>query len=207
MVAAVEHRDLDVDHGIPREHAFSHGLLDALVDRWDEPARDGTAFDLVDEFVARAGVRLKTQPAIAELPRAAGLLLVTALRLGGLRDRLAIRDAHGKQTHLDARLLLAARDQHVDLRVAHGGEHRLVRFLVAGDMDRRVVFGRAREERAELVLFLLVRCLECHGILRGGQRQRIDRDLARERDGVAGARFGELGNDDDVACLRTLHIG
>ena len=76
MVAAVVDRALDVDHRVPGEEPFRHGLLDALVDRRNESARDPAARDRVDELVAGLGIGLDPEPAVAELPRAAGLLLV-----------------------------------------------------------------------------------------------------------------------------------
>ena len=207
MIAAVEHGDFDVDHRVTGEHAFLHGLLHALVDRGNEATGDSAALDLVDELVARPWVRGDAQPTVAELPGATRLLLVTALRLGGLADGLAIRDAHRHEANIDARLLLAAGNEHVDLRVAHRGEHGLVRFLVALDVDRRVVFRRAGKKRPELVLFLLVDGLDRDRVLRHRQRQGVDGDLAGKGNRVARASLGELRHDDDVARLRALHVG
>ena len=170
MVAAVEHSDLDIDHRVTGEHAFLHGLLHALVDRGNEAAGDSAALDLIDELVARPRVRGDAQPAVAELPGTARLLLVTTLGLGGLANGFAIWNAHRHEANIDARLLLAAGNEHVNLRVAHRGEHGLVRFLVALDMDRRVVFRRAGKKRPELVLFLLVNGLNRDRVLRHRQR-------------------------------------
>ena len=207
MVAAVEHGDPNVDHRVTSEHAFLHGLLHALVDRGNKATGDSAALDLVDELVARPWVRGDAQPAVAELPGAARLLLMTALSLGGLADGLAIRDAHRHEANVDARLLLAAGNEHANLRVAHRGEHGLVRFLVALDVDRRVVFRRAGKKRPELVFFLLVDGLDRDRVLRHRQRQRIDGDLAGKGNRVARARLGELRHNDDVARLRALHVG
>ena len=81
-----------------------------------------------------------------------------------------------------------------------------MRLLVARNAQRGVVLNRAREEGADLVLFLLISRLDGNGVLRHRQRQRIDGHRARLRQRVAGTRIGELGNHDDVAGLRRLHI-
>ena len=131
---------------------------------------------------------------------------MTALGLGGLADGFAIRDAHRHEANIDARLLLAAGNEHVNLCVAHRGEHGLMRFLVALDMNRRVVFRRAGKERPELVLFLLVDGLDRDRILRHRQRQRIDGNLAGKGNRVARTRLGKLRHNNDVARLRALHV-
>ena len=132
---------------------------------------------------------------------------MTALGLGGLANGLAIRDANRHEANLNARLLLAAGNEHVNLRVAHRGEHGLVRFLVTLNVDRRVVFRRAGKKRPELVLFLLVDGLDRDRVLRHRQRQGVDGDLAGKGNRIARARLGELRHDDDVARLRALHVG
>ena len=81
-----------------------------------------------------------------------------------------------------------------------------MRLLIAGDAQRGIVLDRARKEGAYLVLFLLICRLDGNGILRHGQRQRIDGHRSRLRERVTGTRVGKLGNHDDVAGLRGLHI-
>ncbi len=74
MVRAIEHGALDVNHGIPRQEALCHGLLNTLVHSGDQATGDGTALDLVGELIALARVGADAQPAITELTGAAGLL-------------------------------------------------------------------------------------------------------------------------------------
>ena len=75
MVAAVEERDLDVDHRVAGEHAAAHRLADALLDRRDELLRDDAADDVVLEDEARAALAgLDVDEHVAVLAAAAGLL-------------------------------------------------------------------------------------------------------------------------------------
>lgn len=191
--------------GISRQETFGHGILHALVDGGNEAARNLAAHDLIEEFVAAARIGLDAKPAIAELARAARLLLVATLRFGGLSDGLAIRHAHRHEHRLDAVLLLHASQDGIDLRIAHSGEHGLVGFLAPRDAHSRIVLRNARERRAELVLVFFDGRLDGDGILRHGQRKGIDRQIARA--GKLCRRFGigELGNHDDVARFRTFH--
>ena len=94
MVGAVDERDPHADHGIAREIARVHRLLDALVDRGPEALRDDAADDLVDELVALVRrQRLDLDVAVAELAAAAGLLLVAGVRARLPADRLEVRHA------------------------------------------------------------------------------------------------------------------
>ena len=206
MIRAVEHRALDVHHGVPREEALFHGLAHALIHSRDEAVGNGAALDLVHELVALAGDGGQPQPAVAELAGAAGLLLVTALGLGLLGNGLAVGNAHGNELRLYAGLLLQAPDQHVYLGLAHGVDDGLMRVLVARDADGGVSLGGAGEEGAELVLLLLRHSLDGHGVQGLGQGQRLDGDGALAGERVARAHVGKLRHHDDVAGLGALHV-
>ena len=107
-------------------------VLDPLLDRRHELARDRAAEDVVDELeIAAARQRLEPDLAVAELPVAAGLLLVAAVRLGRGGDRLAVRDPRQLQVHLDAEAALQLRDRDLDVRLALAGEQQLLRLRVA----------------------------------------------------------------------------
>src|SRR5207237_9272516 len=85
--------------------AVLHRLAYALVDRGTEAVGDDTADDLVDELVAQLAVlgreRLDQDLAVAELPAAAGLLLVAVPRPRLLADRLLVRYARRVQLDVD----------------------------------------------------------------------------------------------------------
>ena len=89
--------------GAPASSPGGHRLLDPLVDRRPEALRDHAADDLVEELVADVALhRLDHDVAVAELPAAARLLLVAAVRAGLGLDRLDVRDARLVQVDLDA---------------------------------------------------------------------------------------------------------
>ena len=59
MIRTVEHGAFHIDHGVARDNALGHGLLHALIDRGDQAARNRTALNGVDEFIAAPGVGLQ----------------------------------------------------------------------------------------------------------------------------------------------------
>ena len=127
MERAVEDRGAEVDHRVAGEEAAHPRVLDALLDRRHELARDRAAEDVVDELeVAAARQRLELHLAVAELAVAAGLLLVPAVRLGRRGDRLAVGDARQLQVDLDAEAALQLRDRDLDVRLALAGEQQLL---------------------------------------------------------------------------------
>src|SRR5687768_10509158 len=84
MEGAVVETNLHVDHGVAGDVPTRHRLDDSLLHSRYELARDGAADDGVLELEARAArQRGELYSRIAELAPAAGLLLVTALCLGG----------------------------------------------------------------------------------------------------------------------------
>ena len=83
MVLAVVDDDAHVLHRKAGDRAGDEHLLDALLHRRHELVRDHAALGLVDELEARAALaRLDAQRHLAELPGAAGLLLVAVEALG-----------------------------------------------------------------------------------------------------------------------------
>ena len=131
---------------------------------------------------------------------------MATLRLGGLADGLAVRDAHGNEARLDAGLGLHAVEHGVNLGFAQRVNERLMRLVVALDAQRRVGVRSAGQERAHLVLFVAVRSLDGNRIERLRQRERVDGHVALCGERVARLRVGELRDDHDVACLRRLHV-
>ena len=92
--------------------------MDPLLHGRDELARNRAAEHLVGEVEVRApGQRLDADPAVAELPVAAGLLLVAAVRLGARRDGLAVGDARELQVDLDAEPPLQLGDGDLDVEL------------------------------------------------------------------------------------------
>src|SRR6185369_10940611 len=80
VVGAVEYGHAEVDHRVTRKIAAHARFLDALLDCGNVLPRNRAAEDVVDELeVGAAGKRVDLDLAVAELPMAAGLLLVAAV--------------------------------------------------------------------------------------------------------------------------------
>jgi hypothetical protein len=93
VIGAIVYGRLHIIHGVSGEHTMEHGVLNALVDSRDVLTRNPATDDLIDEFVPLARIRLKSDPAVAELAASSRLLLVAALCLRGLADSLVVRDS------------------------------------------------------------------------------------------------------------------
>ena len=176
VVGAVVDGHLEVDHREAGEVAAQPGLLDALLDGRDELPRDGAAEDVVlEREVGAARQRLHADLAVAELPVAARLLLVPAVRLGAGGDRLAVGDARQLQVHVDAEAALQLRDGHLDVQLALAREQQFLGLRVARVADRRVLFHQARQRLADLVLVAAALRLDRIG------QQRLGEGDGRER--------------------------
>ena len=99
------------------------------------------AFDELEALAVLA--RLDLDVAVAELAAAAGLLLVAAVRLGGLADRLEVRDPRRVQLDLGAEAALHPVDDHLDVDLRQPGDDLLAGLRVAVDVERRVLLGEA----------------------------------------------------------------
>jgi hypothetical protein len=95
--------------------------VDALSRPRDELPRDRAAEDFVDDLqagppflLARRRIvlqRLDAQEHLAELPGAAGLLLVAVVAVGLLQDRLAVGDLRRLGVDVEARVLQLFKDE------------------------------------------------------------------------------------------------
>src|SRR3546814_17717267 len=75
VVRTEEQRYLDIDHRVSGHHARRQGFLNALVDGRDVLARNHTALDGVDEFVAATWLeRLELEDNVTVFAATAGLL-------------------------------------------------------------------------------------------------------------------------------------
>src|SRR5690606_17001337 len=96
--------------------------------------------------------RLQADVAVAVLAVAARLLLVLALPLCLLADRLAVRDARCLGRDLDAVLVLQPLDLHVEVQLAEPADDRLPELRVVAAVERRVLLVQLLEAGADLVL-------------------------------------------------------
>jgi hypothetical protein len=99
VLPVVEHR-ADPRHGNADEESLVEHLLEALVDRRDELARNRAADDLVDELVLDLGGGLEVARDAAVLAVTAGLLLVRVVVVDALGDRFAVGDSRGDASTL-----------------------------------------------------------------------------------------------------------
>src|SRR5262249_7556042 len=135
--------------------ALLHAVLEALVARGDELARDGAAGDVVDELVSLHRVRrerLDVAHDLRVLTGAARLLLVRVVDLRAARDRLAISDL--RLTGDDLAVVLALHALHVDVEVelAHAADDGLLRLFILVDAERRVFLREAVQRLREVRL-------------------------------------------------------
>ena len=152
MVRTVEHRHAEIHHGEAGEIAAHACFLDALFDGRNELSRNRAAEDVVDELEVRsARQRLHLDLAVAELPVAAGLLLVPAVRLRCSLDRLAVRNARRLQVDVDAEPALELRDRDFDVQLSLTREQQLFGLRIAAVADGRVLFLEPVHRRADLV--------------------------------------------------------
>ena len=101
---------------------------------------------------APARQRLHPDLAVAELPVAAGLLLVAAVRLDRGRDRFTVGDTRRLEVDLDAEPAPQLGDRDLDVQLSLAGEQQLVGLRIARVADRRIFFLQPLHRRADLVL-------------------------------------------------------
>ena len=140
MVLAVVHDDAHVLQRVARDRAFAQHLAHSFFYRGNELVGNRAAHDLVDELEARAArERLDLEVHLAELARAAGLLLVAAMAFGRARDGLAIRNARRVRLDVHAVPLGHALEHHAQVQLAHAVEHGLVHARVMLDAHARIL--------------------------------------------------------------------
>src|SRR5688572_27030064 len=93
MKTAVDERDLEIDKRITGNGSAHSGFKYSFLDRRAEVLGHRSAKDLVHPHKAFAALqRFENYLAVPELPASAGLLFMTALDLGLLRDRFLVRN-------------------------------------------------------------------------------------------------------------------
>src|SRR5262249_9392806 len=153
VIPAVEQRHPEIDDRVPGKVAARPRVLDALLDGRNELPWDRAAEDVVDELeVGTARQRLHLDLAVAELPVAASLLLVTPVRLGGGLDGLSVGNPRRLEVDVDAEPSLELRDRHLDMKLSLPRQQQLLGLLVATVADRRILFLEAVHRGADLVL-------------------------------------------------------
>jgi hypothetical protein len=144
--------------------------------------------------------RLDAQGHAGVLARAAGLLLVGVVGVGGLGDRLAIGHLGRRRPQVDAELRQRLVDGDVEVGHAHAGEDRLVGGRLGVPVERRVFGHQAGERLAELGRVRLADGVDGDGGQRGGLGDGVKpQDTAAVAQGVVGGGFAQLDHRADVA--------
>src|SRR3546814_5330193 len=107
------------------------GLAEALFHRRDVFARHVAALDLAEELEARAALAGDDLDLdLAELARAARLLLVGIGQFHRLAEIFAIRHLRRADIRFDLELTLHAIDQDFEVKLAHSLDDGLARFVI-----------------------------------------------------------------------------
>src|SRR5207253_9941972 len=109
----------------------------------------------------------------------AGLPLVPALRLGLRADGFPVRDTRGANLDLHAELVPQVMDRDLDGGFADRRQDRLVRRVLAADVQGRILVGELVQGGRELVEVRLARWFDRHG-----ERWRRELDRVVEDRGV-----------------------
>ena len=166
------------------------------------------ALDLVDEVEALLGSRLDVDHDVAELAAATGLADEAADDLlGALADRLAVGDLRAADVRLDGELAEEAVDEHLQVKLAHAVDDGLAGLLVGLDLEGGILFGKAREAGAELLLVRLRLRLDRDGDDGLGEGDLLEDDgSVRGAERVAGRGLLEADAGEDVARVALLDV-
>ncbi len=156
VVAAVQQGGLQADHGITGQHALFGGKADTLFHSREEVLGHAAAEHLFLEHDLLAVAGLKVDDNVTELAMTAGLLLVAALFLAGLADRLAVGDAGSFQTDLHAELVLQLGLDHIQMLLAQATNDLLMGLGVIDVAQGGVLFHQACQCAGDLALVALL---------------------------------------------------
>ena len=205
VVRALVDSNFNVNHRITSQNAFTHGLLDTLINSGDEAAWDVAANDFVDKLVARIWVWLNAQPAVAVLTGTAGLLLMPTLSACNSTDRLAIWDAERNLMCGNAGSLLKTLEKNGYLCLTDCRNNGLTGVLVALNLEGWISVGGLLQEREELALGAALIRLNGRAVQGVGEPECGGLNLAGN--GKRVARHGlELWNYHNVAGCSGAHI-
>ena len=157
--------------------------------------------------VLAARQRLDLDLAVGELAASAGLLLVPAVAVGRLEDRLAVGDLRRVQEDVDVEAVLELGDGDLDVELAVAGEQVLVALGVAPGVEGEVLVHQPVQGVADLLLVPLRLRLdgERHRRLGDADPAEHDRHVLGAQ-GVAGDGDLELGDAADVAGDQARHV-
>ncbi len=201
MVGSVDDLDLEVDHGIARQHAARGGFADAVLDRLDELLGDVAADDLVLDDDARAALqRGDVDDAVAVLTVTAGLPDELAVGVAGLGEGFAVRHLRRAGVRLDLELADQTVENDLEMQLAHAGDDRLTGLLVGAHLEGRILLRQRDQPLVELVAVAAGLGLDGDRDDRLGEEHRLQHDrIGFEAQRVAGGHVLEPHRRRDVA--------
>src|SRR5215210_1163019 len=202
VVGAVNQLHPDVHDGVARDDAAIQRVPDALVHARDVLPGDDAADDLVVELVAALFVVLHVDDRVAVLAAAPGLAPEAALDvLGPPAHGLPVGDLRPANVRVYPELAQQPVEDDLQVQLAHPGDDRLPRLLVAPHRECRVLLGEPLQGHGELLLVSLGLRLDGLPDDRLGEDHLLQHDplvvVGRDQ-GVAGARVGEPDGSDQL---------
>src|SRR5437899_11309011 len=132
MIGAVVQHYSEIHHGKAGQKAGLSGLDNSFFHSRNIVSRNRAPEDFVYKLeIGTARQRLHANPAVAELPVTAGLLLMPTLDVGFAPDGLTIRNFGRLECDIDAVTLFQAADDHLDVLLSAAREQKLLRLWVA----------------------------------------------------------------------------
>src|SRR6266540_190589 len=200
MERTVVEGDLHVHHGISRQRAAFHGLLDAFFHRRYIVTWDDAADDLIDELEAAPTLEwLDLEPAVAVLTPAARLPFISPLHFGRGANRLFIGYTRCLHLHVTAELAPQTVHHHLEMLLTQPRHQQLSRLRVAPHVQRWILLHEPDQPLTHLLLvgfgFRLDRKRD----------RRLRKFNGRQDDGfffvaesIAGGRSFQLGNRHNI---------
>ena len=122
---------------------MSDTILQALLDRWEVPFRNRTAYNALAKLQPFAVAGFKLDSNIAELAVATRLLFVAALHLNLFADGFTVRHARLLQCDLYPEFCPEFRDDHIQVLLAQTADNHLMGFCIVLKFNNRVFFYQA----------------------------------------------------------------
>src|SRR5882724_2541370 len=207
MIITVQQAHLDIHQLIPCKETTLHRVLNSLLDRLDVLLGDRAAGNLVFKYKALAGRRLNLDLDVAELSATTGLLFVNLFAGCSLRNRFTISDLRLAHVCFDTKLALHAIDNNLQVKLSHASNDCLARFMIGGNVKRRIFLGQTVQRYTELVLILTSLGLNCDANNRGGKLHSLENDwLVLITNRVARRYLFHAANRNDLASARIFDI-
>ena len=149
MIAAIEDRDAEVDHGITSQIAASRRLLHTLLDSRNELAGNRAAKDVIDKLeTAASGKRLNAKLAVAELSVSSGLLLVPSMAGCVCANGLPVRNL--RRFKCDLRVIPApeSRYDRLDVELSRASDEKLVGLRITIEAKQKILFHKLVQRRS-----------------------------------------------------------